>query len=155
MKDLENILNEMKVPKIESDEFESSLRRELIKKYYNPTESYKLKFRYAAAFACLLLVFGCTTILKPDLALKINNLAFKQSKVIVQEEDINCPELEKFRYTSINNPELETRIDPDKFKEDKAYVIRKYVSSEEGGLMIVSEFDQKKQRKKSAKRISF
>ncbi|OPX26073.1 MAG: hypothetical protein B1H06_06245 [Candidatus Cloacimonas sp. 4484_143] len=155
MKDLENKLNEMKIPRIESEEFEQSLRRELIKKYHNPAEKYKLKFRYASAFACLLLVFGCTTILKPDLALKINNIAFNKTEVIVCEDEVNCNELEKFRYTSINSPELESRIDPDKFKEDKAYVIRKYTSSEEGGLMIVSEFDRKKQQKKSAKRISF
>lgn len=155
MKDLENKLNQMRIPQIESEEFEQKLRRELIKKYHNTTDNYKLKFRYAAAFACLLLVFGCTTILKPDIALKINNIAFNKTEMIVCEDEVNCSEFEKFRYTSINSPELETRIDSDKFKEDKAYVIRKYTSAEEGGLMIVSEFNQRKQQKKSAKRISF
>ena len=155
MKDLENKLNQMRIPQIESEEFEQKLHRELIKKYHNSTENYKLKFRYAVGFACLMLIFGCTTILKPDVALKINNIAFNRTEIIVCEDEVGCSELEKFRFTTINSPQLESKIDPDKFKEDKAYVIRKYTSAEEGGLMIVSEFDQKKQRKKSAKRISF
>jgi hypothetical protein len=71
----------------------------------------------------------------------------------VAAED-NCAEMENLAYTSIYNPNLQTKIDPEKFQEDKTYLVRKYVSEEEGGLMIVSEFGQK-EKKQSAKRISF
>lgn len=152
MKDLEQILEKMPIPGKEDEQFEYKLRRELLDKYHKTTNGYKLKFKVAVAFSCLMLIFGCTTIIKPDIALRLNNLAFnKESKIVDSDQN---SELENLAYTSIYNPNLTSKLDPDKFQEDKTYLVRKYTSSEEGGLMIVSEFDQKP-KKQSSKRISF
>ena len=153
MKDLEQILDKMQIPVNEDEQFEYKLRRELLNKYHKTSNGYKLKFKVALAFSSLLLIFGCTTIIKPDIALKLNNLAFSKETKIVATDD-NSAELENLAYTSIYNPNLTEKIDPDKFQEDKTYLVRKYTSTEEGGLMIVSEFE-KKPKKQSAKRISF
>ena len=153
MKDLEQILEKMPIPGKEDEQFEYKLRRELLDKYHKTTNGYKLKFKVAVAFSCLMLIFGCTTIIKPDIALKLNNLAFnKSTKIVSSEQDYSG--MENLAYTSIYNPNLTSKLDPEKFQEDKTYLVRKYTSSEEGGLMIVSEFDQKP-KKQSSKRISF
>lgn len=153
MKDLERKLESMQITKLEDEQFEYKLRRQLLDKYYKQSNGYKWKFRIALAFSSLMLIFGCTTIIKPDIALTLNNAAFKKTNKIVAAEE-NCAGMENLAYTSIYNPNLQTKIDPDKFQEDRTYLVRKYVSAEEGGLMIVSEFDQKP-KKQSAKRISF
>jgi hypothetical protein len=51
-------------------------------------------------------------------------------------------------YSSINNPRLEGKLDPDKYKESKAYIVRKYVSDTEGPVMIVSEYDKTRRTKR-------
>ncbi|MCF7793321.1 MAG: hypothetical protein K9N09_04435 [Candidatus Cloacimonetes bacterium] len=154
MKDLEIKLENMSVPQIEDEQFEYKLRRDLLDRYHQKTNNYRFRFRAAMAFCCLLLVFGCATILNPDVAVKINNMAFKKDiKIVPADQD--CFSLENLAYTSIYNPNLTSKLDPDKFQEDKTYLVRKYVSSEEGGVMIVSEFDQKQNKKQSAKRISY
>jgi hypothetical protein len=153
MRDLERILEKMQVPANEDEQFEYKLRRELLNKYHKSANGYRFKFKVALVFSCLMLIFGCTTIIKPDIALKLNNLAFQRTEKIVDSND-DCAELENLAYTSIYNPNLSEKIDPDKFQEDKTYLVRKYTSTEEGGLMIVSEFD-KKPKKQSSKRISF
>ncbi|HPR17928.1 MAG TPA: hypothetical protein PLD62_06755 [Candidatus Cloacimonadota bacterium] len=153
MKGLEIKLEEMKVPVCEDEQFAYRLRRNLLDRYYKSANGYRFKFRAVLAACCLLLVFGCITIIKPDVALKINNLAFhEEKKIIPAEQDVS--NLENLSYTSIFNPHLSNELDPDKFQEDKTYLVRKYVSSEQGGLMIVSEFDRNG-KKQSAKRISF
>lgn len=154
MKDLEIKLEKMSIPQIEDEQFEYQLRRKLLDRYYQKTNSYRFRFRAAIAFSCLLLIFGCITVLNPDIAVKINNIAFQKNiKIVPTDQD--CSALENLAYTSIYNPNLTSKLDPEKFEEDKTYLVRKYVSSEEGGLMIVSEFDQKQQKKQSAKRISY
>jgi len=153
MKDLDMILENMQIQNNEDEQFEYKLRRELLDKFHKPSNGYKLKFKVALAFSSLMLIFGCTTIISPDIALKLNNLAFQKSEKIVASNE-NSAELENLAYTSIYNPNLTEKIDPDKFQEDKTYLVRKYTSTEEGGLMIVSEFD-KKPKKQSTKRISF
>lgn len=154
MKDLEIKLAEMQIPQCEDEPFEQDLRRRLVAEYYLQPEGYRSKFRNALAFCSLLLIFGIAGIIKPDLALKINNLIFRKNERIITAEQID-PNLENLSYTTIYNPNLVSRLDPEDFEEDKTYLIRRYVSSHTGsGLMIVSEYDQKN-RKQSARRISY
>jgi len=153
MKDLEKILEKLEVPKLSDKEFETSLRRDLRDQYFRKIYNYRFRFRAALAFCFLLLVFGFTAVLKPDFVIKINNLAFnKNIKIVPANQDSEA--LKNLAYSSIYNPHLSSKVDPKKYKEDKTYLVRKYVSSEEGGLMIVSEFNRN-QKKKSAKRISY
>ncbi len=152
MKDLENKLFSIDVPKIEDDPFENELRRKLVNRFYKPANNFQFKFKLATALASLLLIFGCVIVIQPGIALSLNKLIFP-SNIMVAERENNDTENE-LAYTSIYNPQLVDKLDPSKFREDKTYIIRKYISSEEGAVMIVSEFDQRKKPKK-IREVSF
>ncbi len=159
MKNFEKEIEKIKIPRLENDPFESKLRASLVEKYFDKSHIYAVRFRYAVAFASLLLIFTFVSILNPTIAYKINRFAF-QSEQPEESENINAAEnnhnqqQEDFlRYTSIHNPSLSNKLDPADFEEDKAYLIRKYTSSTEGSVMVVSEFKQDK--KKSSRRISY
>jgi len=145
VKNFEDKLNDLKIPTIENDLFENKLRRNLIQKYHTSEKKYKRNLRLAVGFACLLAIFGCSTILNPEIAYKINRFTFKKdvlSKLELQGRKLLSPESD-MTYTSIRNPELQGKINPADYIEDKAFLIRRYTSSTEGSVMIVSEFKQK------------
>ena len=152
MKDLENKLFSIDVPKIEDDPFENELRRKLVKRFYKPENNFRFKFRLATVLASLLLIFGCVIVIQPGVALSLNKLIFPSNIMVTEKENISVEN--ELAYTSIYNPQLVDRLDPSKFQEDKTYIIRKYISSEEGAVMIVSEFDQRKKPKK-IREVSF
>ncbi len=144
VKNFEDKLNDLKIPSIESDPFENKLRRDLIQKFYAPEKKYKRNLRLAVGFACLLAIFGCSTILNPEIAYKINRLTFKKnvlSKIELQGRKL-IPIESDMAYTSIRNPALYGKINPADYIEDKAFLIRRYTSDTEGSVMIVSEFKQ-------------
>ena len=153
MKDLENKLFSMDVPKIEDDPFENELRRKLINRFYKPANNFRFKFKLATALASLLLIFGCAAVIHPNMILSLNKLVFPSHNVLLAERDDSNTENE-LAYTSIFNPQLVSKLDPSKFHEDKAYIIRKYISAEEGAVMIISEFNQKRKPKK-IREVSF
>jgi len=152
MKDLENKLFSMDVPKIEDDPFENELRRKLVNRFYKPVNNFRFKFKLATALASLLLIFGCVAVIHPNMILSLNKLIFPSNYVMLAEREDNTES--ELAYTSIFNPQLVDRLDPSKFQEDKTYIIRKYISSEEGAVMIVSEFDQRRKPKK-IREVSF
>jgi hypothetical protein len=161
MKKLENILDNLKVPQLEDDPFEHELRRKLTNRYFNNRPNYRFRSKFVTVLALLLLTFTVSTIVEPGIAVKLNNFAF--NKPLEAETDtINDEELdrlmaeqlnENMKYTSIYNPELMDKLDPSDFKEDKAYLIRKYTSSTQGSVMMISEFDNKP--KKNNRKISY
>ena len=153
MKDLENKLFSMDVPKIEDDPFENELRKKLVSRFYKPVNNFRFKFKVATALASLLLIFGCAAIIHPNMILNLNKLIFPSNNVMLAEREDNDTENE-LAYTSIFNPQLVSKLDPSKFQEDKAYIIRKYISAEEGAVMIISEFDQRRKPKK-IREVSF
>jgi len=161
MKNLENLLHNIEVPKLENDPFEHELKRRLTKKYFDKMPGYKLKLSLATAFAAVLFFFTISTIIEPQIAVKLNQLTFNKPAEN-QENDINEEELdrllaeqlnENLRYTSIYNPELMNKLDPADFEEDKAYIIRKYTSNTQGSVMMISEFN--KQASKNNRKISY
>jgi hypothetical protein len=149
MKNLENILNNIKVPQLDSDPFEAELRRKLKNKYFNQPAKLKLRLILASVLGTVLFIFSIALILNPRIAVEINQFAFNKTdhaNTIDSEEldRLMAEQLnEKFKYTSIYNPELTDKLDPRDFKEDKAYLIRKYTSSSQGSVMMISEFDNK------------
>ncbi|MCK5050628.1 MAG: hypothetical protein KAS53_02725 [Candidatus Cloacimonetes bacterium] len=165
MKDLENKLLSMEVPTIENDQFEQVLRNKIIRKYHSRESEYVKKFRYSIAFACFLAVLLVSVIVYPEIIIKANEVAFKKE---VSESNGNgnanysddeyfqrfAEDNNKFYYTSIHNPNLKNRIDPEEYREDKTYIIRKYVSRDSQAVMIISEFD-KSERKKQLREVSF
>ena len=165
MKDLENKLLSMEIPKIENDQFEQVLRNKIIRKYHSRESEYVKKFRYSIAFACFLAVLLISVVVYPEIIIKANEVAFKKE---VSESNGNgnanysddeyfqrfAEDNNKFYYTSIHNPNLKNRIDPEEYREDKTYIIRKYVSRDSQAVMIISEFD-KSERKKQLREVSF
>ena len=165
MKDLENKLLSMEIPKIENDQFEQVLKNKIIRKYHSRESEYVKKFRYSIAFACFLAVLLISVVVYPEIIIKANEVAFIKE---VSESNGNgnanysddeyfqrfAEDNNKFYYTSIHNPNLKNRIDPEEYREDKTYIIRKYVSRDSQAVMIISEFD-KSERKKQLREVSF
>lgn len=161
MKKLKHILHDLEVPKLENDPFEDELRRDLTNRYFRYKPNYRFRSRLATAFALLLFIFMISTVIHPQIAVKLNDLAFKKAET-EPEDQVNEAELdrllaeqlnEKFKYTSIYNPELMDKLDPSDFQEDKSYIIRKYTSSTQGSIMMISEFANKPQ--KNNRKISY
>jgi hypothetical protein len=151
MKDLEQIFQNLNIPSIEDKKFETELHRNLLNRNVKTVSIYKTNLRLSLVFCCFLLFWGTLNILKPEFALKLNNLVFRKSEMIVNAAS-HEQALKNLAYTSVYHPELVKQIDPEVYEEDKTYLVRKYVSSETGGLMIVSEFDN---RKSKARKISY
>ena len=152
MKDLENKLLSIEIPKIENDQFEDVLRSKLVRKYHSKESIYIKKFRYSVAFACFMAVLFVSVLIFPEISAKANEIAFKKE---VEPQEINnanysddeffkkfAEDDNKLYYTSIHNPNLKDKIDPDKYREDKTYIIRKYVSKDSKAVMIISEFNK-------------
>ncbi|MDP8268901.1 MAG: hypothetical protein P9L97_09255 [Candidatus Tenebribacter davisii] len=164
MKDLENRLLSLDIPIIESDKFKQTLHDKLVNKYYKKENIYKIKFRYSVAFACVMALIAVSVIIFPEISIKANEIAFKNDLTSQEENNTDYSDDEffkkfaedndKFYYTSINNPNLKNRIDPTKYEEDKAYIIRKYVSQDSHAVMIISEFNKPEQRKQ-LREVSF
>jgi hypothetical protein len=146
MNEFEKKLFEMKVPRIEDDPFEDELRQTLLNTCYNPRRGYMWQFKLAAGIACVFAVFLFSIIMKPDLAIELNRIAFQTEEM----KDVGAPYSladpntlpQELTYTSIYNPRLTEKINPENYREDSAYIIRKYTSPKEGSIMIVSEFNQ-------------
>ena len=164
MKDLENKLLSMDVPKVENDQFEQVLRSKLIRKYHSRESEYIKKFRYSIAFASFMVILLISVIVFPQISAKANEIAFKKEVAPQEINNANYSDDEffkrfaedenKFYYTSIHNPNLKNRIDPEEYREDKTYLIRKYVSRDSQAVMIISEFN-KPERKKQLREVSF
>jgi len=144
MKTFEDRLFKMKVPKLGNDPFEHDLRRRLIKRFVKDEKSYKLQFKLATSFALLLVIFLVVTIVKPQIISDINRFAFQ-----TEDEELGTPLPgsnnifldDAINYTSINNPMISKDIDPQKYTEDKSYIVRRYTSKNSEKITIVSEID--------------
>ena len=140
MEKFETHLNNLEIPDIDDPLFKGDLRRELIRKFVKIERSYQIPFKLAAGFAGLLIIFVIGIITNPQLAYDLNAFIFNK------EETVNIAEFQKikefandFQNTTIYNPELSQQIDPAKYREDKTYIIRKYVSQSNESIMMVSE----------------
>ena len=170
MKDLENKLLELEIPTLESDPFEHELRRNLVNRFFQKEKDYKRYFRWSIGFAALMAVFGFWTIINPQIAVGLNEIAFQKTEFPDEESQVMEPShdgisdyalaldkynelMDNMQTTSIYNPRLSGKLNPENFEEDRAYLIRKYTSQTEGSVMIVSEINQKPN--KSAKKISY
>jgi len=149
MNKFEERLLDLEVPETENYEHQNKLRRQLIQKYFNVERKYKKRYKLVTAFTCLLVIFLISMILKPKIVDDINRFAFQKEKIeeISKEEEL-VPIDDFIRQTSIYNSKLANKINPTNYQEEKAYIIRKYVSSQNGNLMIISEFDQDKPKRK-------
>ena len=143
MKTFKEKLKNLKIPKIENDPFEDELRNNILNKYFTPEIKYKNRLQFAYGLVCSITLFLILTFIKPQIANNINQLAFRKSEEIENVDDQDNLLTDYMSYTSINNPILVDKIDPNKYSEDKAYIIRRYKSHNNETVMIVSEFNQK------------
>lgn len=164
MKDLENKLLSMDIPKVKDDKFQQVLRNRLVRKYHSNESKYIKKFRYSVAFACFMVILFISAIIFPEISIKANEAAFNNEVKLTNNYDNTnysddeffkrFAEGDNFYYTSIHNPNLKNKIDPEKYREDKTYLIRKYVSRDSQAVMIISEFG-KPERQKQLHQVSF
>lgn len=143
MKNFEEKLQNLKIPKIEDDPFKDELRNNILNKYFTPEIKYKHKLKFAYGCACLFAVLLVLTLIKPQIAYRINQFTFQKSEETEFPAESDYPLIGDMTYTSIYNPTLSDKIDPNRYTEDKAYIIRRYKSHNNETIMIVSEFDQK------------
>ncbi|HHE37631.1 MAG TPA: hypothetical protein ENL20_03545 [Candidatus Cloacimonetes bacterium] len=149
MNKFEERLLELEVPETENYEFQNKLRQKLKHKYFSIERKYKKRYKLVTAFTCLLVIFIISVILKPKIVDDINRFAFQKEKIEGTSKEEELVPIDNFiRQTSIYNPKLVNKINPTNYQEEKAYIIRKYVSSKNGNLMIISEFDQDKPKRK-------
>ncbi len=139
--DFENKLNAMNVPGPENDGYDIQLRAALKEHYFGREKKYQYRFRLSVGFASALLMILFVFIWNPELAIRANQIAFRSNAPERLDSSADNADEEYVDYTSLYNPELYPIFHEENYEEEKAYVIRKYKSSEKGELMIVSEFD--------------
>lgn len=158
MKNLEDILSELDIPVISDDPYQPELRRKLVQRYFPSTSAYKIRFRFAMSLLLVFALFIGIMIINPGFNQRIHHLFFREKAAVIPNylTELNEPdpeldrllqeELARMKYTSIYNPLLEGKVDPADYQEDKTYLIRKYTSSTQESIMIISEFPQEKPR---------
>lgn len=137
-KDLENL----SVPRIEDSAFQHDLRRSLMARYHSPQRKATARMRVALAFACVLAVIGCASVINPTIAYRLNAIAFggEAQQLPAGSADIHYAGLKE---TTLQNPDIAPYLPVNDFQEEKAYIIRKYTSRDKGAVMVVSEFGNK------------
>jgi len=144
MKKFEETLVKIEVPIIKDELLEQELHSQLINRYFSTTKKVYTGLRWAVGFAVLFFVVALTLVIKPQFALKAHELTFRYSTDSSVKSKETTGLNDCLKYTSIRNPSIPNNIDPEKYQEDKAYVIRKYKSQEtDDAVLIVSEFDAK------------
>lgn len=142
MKKFEETLEKIDVPVLKDDPFEHELRSQLVNRYFSSTKRVYAGLRWAVGFAVLFFVVALTLVIRPQFALKAHELTFRESADSVVKSEAAMELNDYMKYTSIRNPSIHDEINPEKYQEDKAYVIRKYRSHETNdAVLIVSEFD--------------
>ena len=141
MNQLYKDLEQLSVPTIEDINFQNELRRSLLKHHFTPHRS-ALRLRVAIACACVLAIFGFATIINPDIAYRLNQIAFG-ADTKGHPGNTAGKNYAGLQGTSLQNPDIAPYFPVQNFQEEKAYVIRKYTSPKNGAVMVVSEFGNK------------
>ncbi len=153
MKDFEKKLQNLKVPFRKDNNFEEDLKERLIGRFFSKESVFKMRFKIASVFALIFMVLFAFLLIKPEIATKINNLAFGKNKKDKELEKIlfTLPE-DKTDYNSIVYKNSDDNNNPYKeYPEEKRYIIHKYITKGNKRVMVVSEVPINK--KKSVKVI--
>ncbi|MEA2104295.1 MAG: hypothetical protein U9P79_06615 [Candidatus Cloacimonadota bacterium] len=139
IKEMENL----QIPNIENASFQNTLKNQIHSKYFTAAESYRLKFRFAIGFATAIFLVLLIFIINPQIPTNINSIAFNlQTAKPGNEIDESYAKYQNIRYTSLENPVIGRNIEPGRYKEDNAYLIRKYSADNNDAILVVSEFGQ-------------
>ena len=149
MEQFEKRLFNLKVPKLENDPLKHSLRRDLINAFLNTTSKYKLKYKIAVGFSALMVILFIAIMVKPQIALKINQFAFNKNE---KPAPVNpsVPDDNLLRYTATEYPSISTKSILPESNGNRTYIIRRYSTGKNGKIMVVSEI-KKSPRKSNVK----
>jgi len=140
----------MHVPEPESSSHEAQLKYNIHAKYFHNTANVIYwKFRFVSVMATALVSILITFIVNLNIAYRVNQFVMQEEVPKTSDESFD-EMLPNIDYTSIKNPGLKSSLDPDQFQEDKSYVIRKYTSTNNGSVMIISEFEPENTKTVSA-----
>lgn len=149
MKNIEDMLNKMKIPRLENGEFFDKLRVDLMQTFLNPQRVYQMRFRWAVSMAALFFVLLMIAFSSPGFVAKVNNFAFGDKNTpnqeLIAEEDSDIPSYAEAS-TSITDKSPDNSL-----ASDKTYMINQYDSPRRGRIMIVSEYGDKQQNNKIRK----
>lgn len=146
MKAIEDMLNNLKIPRLEKAEFFNRLRVDLMQTFVNPQRVYRLRYNWAVSIAAVLFILLVIAFTSPGVVAKVNAFAFGEKEnspgqeILVQEES---------GYQGIQYNEASTSItqkNPNLLSPEKTYMIKQY-DSRQGRIMIVSEYDRQQQNK--------
>lgn len=150
MKNIEDMLNNIQVPKLENGEFFGKLRVELMQTFLNPQRVYQVRYKWAVSFAALFFVLLIIAFSSPGIVSKVNNFAFgsdnetNQELIAEKETDSSNPSYAEACTSIVDKPS-------NSITSDKTYMINQYKSPSKGRIMIVSEYGDKPQNNKIRK----
>ena len=167
----EKIIN-LKIPEIEDKYLEYELKEKLEKKlFYN---KFKLHYHVAFGSALVMLLLTVSLVINPNIAHKINQAVSGKNTIQVAETfELNSIEeqqptsqefigfeglaqLDKQDELLVNektvtdkNGEIQTikYLNPEDFEEGKVYMIRKYKSQDEQGMIMINEIENRNSTK--------
>ncbi len=169
----EKLIN-LKIPEISDKYLEYELKEKLEKKFFY--NKFKLPYQLAFGSAIAMLILTISFVVNPNIAGKINNAISGKNPQQIAETDLvpshdNHPEtveawqgfeglaqLDKNNENMINektktitdeNGEIKTikYLNPDDFEEGKVYMIRKYKSPDQQGIIMINEIENRSSSK--------
>lgn len=175
----EKLLN-LKIPEISDKFLEYDLKERLEQKLFY--QKFKLPYRIAFGSALVMFLFTLSIVIKPDLADSINNKIRGKSAeqiaevtepqpnnnqlaptpewtgfeglALLEKETVNS--LSQDNSTSVRgNGELEPiqNLHQDDFEEGKVYMIRKYKSPDQQGIIMINEMENSSSSKGVIRKI--
>jgi len=151
MKMIEDMLDNLKVPRLENKDYFNKLRVELMQTFVSPQRIYQMRYRWAASIAAVLFVLLLLAFTSPGIVTKVNNFAFGDKgsipeQLIAQEQ--NQIPVEQYSEASTS---IVQKSDQNRVTSDKTYMINQYNTPQRGRVMIVSEYNKQPQNNKIRK----
>mgnify|MGYP000359670812 CR=1 FL=1 len=151
MKMIEDMLNNLKIPRLENGDYFNKLRVELMQTFVSPQRIYQMRYHWAVSIAAVLFVLLLLAFTSPGIVAKVNNFAFGGNEsvpeqLIVQEQ--NQIPAEQYSQASTS---IVQKSDQNRVTSDKTYMINQYNTPQRGRVMIVSEYNKQPQNNKIRK----
>ena len=151
MKMIEDMLDNLKVPRLENKDYFNKLRVELMQTFVSPQRIYQMRYRWAASIAAVLFVLLLLAFTSPGIVAKVNNFAFGDNESVPEQfiaQEQNQIPAEQYSQASTS---IVQKSDQNRVTSDKTYMINQYNTPQRGRVMIVSEYNKQPQNNKIRK----
>ncbi|OQY39744.1 MAG: hypothetical protein B6226_01305 [Candidatus Cloacimonetes bacterium 4572_65] len=172
MKQFEKQLEELVIPEIEDKLLKYDLKERLENHYFK--RNFKVAFQLAFSSSIVLVIALGIMVLRPSIATDLNRTIVKgeTEESIVQDvesyqqykgfeglselsnnstsSDIVTPQIENVNDTSIKTINY---LKPDDFEEGKYYLIHKYKSEDEKGIILINEINNSSSNRNPIKKM--